>query len=119
MFVSNFSKIASDPYYLVVYDQILDPEAAFGTNLFAHVIKNIDIRKPTFYKTVSITGLAGYLLNDLFPYHEYMVAVGKADEDSTKSLTKCNYDLLQTFSCNTVTQKPTPVSQGLVGLDLS
>lgn len=117
MFITNFSKKASDPYYLVVYDQIFDNSAPFGTNLFAHVIKNVDQRMPTFYNTAAITGLANYQLADIFPYNDYLISVGRRDSSSAKSLTQCNYDLIKTFSCSTSSQKSTPVTQGIVGLD--
>lgn len=86
MFITNFSKNASDPYYLAIYDQIFDRSAPVGTNLFAHIVKNVDQRKPTFYNTASITGLDGNQISDIFPYNQYTIAVARKDAQSSKFL---------------------------------
>jgi len=72
---------------LVIYDQIFNNDATFGTNLFAHVVKNVDQRKPAFYNTATISGLGGYQLSDIFPYKDYLITVGRKDTNTPKSLT--------------------------------
>lgn len=117
MFISNFSSYTPDPYYLVIYDQIFDRNAPYGKNLFAHIVKNIDQRKPTFYNTADITGISGNQISDIFPYKQYTVVVARKSAEDTKFLVQCNYDLKKTIKCYNYTTKTTPVILGLVGLD--